>query len=149
MFYIYILFFVLLDLFSKYLSIKIITSKINILWDFFYLQIFKNTWIAFSTQIPFLKILTIILIIWIFYYYIKEVKNLKDKFLDFSFILILSWAIWNWFERVFLWEVTDFLWVKFFAVFNLADIFISLGWIILFFKYLQINKKPKCESLEK
>lgn len=141
MFYIYILFLVLLDLFSKYLSSKVITEKINILWDFFYLQLFKNTWIAFSTQIPFLKILTISLIIWIFYYYIKEVKNLKDKFLDFSFILILSWAIWNWFERVFLWEVTDFLWIKFFAVFNLADIFISLGWIILVFKYLKTNKK--------
>jgi lipoprotein signal peptidase len=46
----------------------------------------ENTGIAFSFKVPFLEITTIVLIIGIFYYYIKEKKLYKNKFLtDLSF----------------------------------------------------------------
>jgi len=140
MFYLIIIIWVILDLFTKNLALAYLQDKINILWDFLYLQYFENTGIAFSTQIPWLKYFTVFLIIWIFYYYFKEVKNTKNKkLLDLSFWLILAWAIWNWIERIFYWKVIDFIWVKYFSVFNLADSFITI-WAILYL-YLEFSKK--------
>lgn len=134
-FYFTIIIWVFLDLYSKYLASIYFQEKINLISNFFFLQYVENTGIAFSINIPFLKILTIILIIWIFYYYIKEEKKKNSKFLDFSFWLILAWAIWNGIERVFNGFVIDFIWVKYFSVFNLADSFISI-WAILYLFYL-------------
>jgi len=140
MFYLILIIWVILDLYSKNLALNYLQNKINILWDFLYLQYVENTGIAFSTQIPFLKILTIVLIIGIFVYYFKERNNTKNKkLLDLSFWLILAWAIWNAIERIFYWKVVDFLWVKYFSVFNLADSFITI-WAILYL-YLEFRRK--------
>jgi len=139
MFYIIIIIWVILDLYSKNLALNSLQDKINILWDFLYLQYVENTWIAFSTQIPALKYLTILLIVWVFYFYFKQRKNTKNKkLLDLSFWLILAWAIWNWIERILNWKVIDFIWVKYFSVFNLADSFITI-WAILYL-YLEFRK---------
>ncbi len=133
MFYITIITWIIFDLYSKYLAKIHLKEKINIIWDFFYLKYVENTWIAFSIQIPILilKILTIILIFWIFYYYLKEEAKKKKLIIDLSFWLILAWAIWNWIERVLNSKVIDFLWVNYFSIFNLADIFITI-WAILY-----------------
>ncbi len=139
-FYITIVISLLIDLFSKYYSSLFLHKKIHILWDYFYLKYVENYWIAFSINIPFLKILTIILIIMIFYYYFKEEKKKKNHIIDLSFWLILWWAIWNGIERIFNWKVIDFIWVKYFAIFNFADIFISAWVLILLINILKNNK---------
>lgn len=129
----------ILDLWSKYLASTFISEKINILWNFIYLDYVKNYWVAFSINIPFLKIITLILIIWIFVYYFKEEKIKKNKMIDLSFGLILWWAIWNGIERIFNWFVIDFIWVRWFSIFNLADSFIII-WVIIYFYFLFKNK---------
>lgn len=131
-----------LDLFSKYTANNYLIEKIKIFWDLFYLDVYKNTGIAFSIPLEWilLKIITISLIIGIFYYYFKEEKNKNSKLVDISFWLILGWAIWNWVERIFFSEVTDFIWVKYFAVFNLADSFITI-WVMLYIYSLYIKQK--------
>ncbi len=139
-FYIILITWVLLDLFSKYLAKVFLEEKINIFWDFLYLEFIKNPWIAFSINIPFLKIITIILIILIFYYYIKEEKKKNNSYINLSFALILAWAIWNWIERVLYSEVIDFIWIKHFSVFNLADTFISI-WAIIYIYIVYKNNK--------
>ncbi len=128
----------MLDLFSKYLAKIYLQEEVSIFSDIFYLKYVENTGIAFSINIPFLKIVTIILIILIFVYYIKEEKKKKSKIIDFSFGLILAWAIWNWIERILNSFVIDFLWVKYFSIFNLADSFITI-WAILY--VLVISRK--------
>ncbi len=141
MFYSVIILWVILDLFTKNLANIYLQKKINILWDFLSLKYVENTWIAFSTQIPGLKYLTIILIIAIFYYYFLErKKEKKKKLFDLSFWLILAWAIWNWIERIFDSRVIDFISVKYFSVFNLADSFITI-WAIIYMYILFKNKK--------
>lgn len=139
-FYITIIFWVFLDLLSKYFSSIYLIDKINIFSDLLYLEYFENRGIAFSIQVPFLKILTIILIFWIFYYYLKEEKNKKIFWIDFAFWLVLAWAIWNGYERIFNSFVVDFIWVKNFAVFNLADSFITI-WAIIYLFIIFFNKK--------
>jgi len=140
-FYTIPLFWIFLDIFSKYLAQIYLVNRINIFWDFIYLQLVKNSGVAFGVQIPLflLKIITIVLIIGIFYYYKQEKKNYKtDRWFDLAFWLILAGAIWNAYERIFLWEVTDFIWVQYFSVFNLADSFITL-WVLLYF-YIMYKK---------
>jgi signal peptidase II len=167
-FYIIIILCILFDALTKYFASIFLQNSINLFWDFLYLQFVKNSWIAFSINLPFLKIITIILIIWIFYYYLSERKDKKLKIkdsrtslkwhkttcssvplnfklstfslIDISFWLILWGAIWNWIERILFSEVSDFIWVKYFAVFNFADIFITI-WIILYLIYLLKSKK--------
>lgn len=141
-FYIIIIFWIFFDLFSKYLAkIYLQEKQINIFSDLFFLSYVENKWIAFSINIPFLKIVTLILIFWIFSYYIKEEKNKNDKIIDLSFWLILAWALWNWYERIFNSFVIDFVWVKYFSVFNLADSFIFIWAILYLFKIFINNKK--------
>lgn len=140
-FYITIIFWIFIDLLSKYFAkLYLQNENINILWDFLFLWYVENKWIAFSINIPFLKIVTIILIFGIFYYYFKEEKNKNDKIIDLSFWLILAWALWNWYERIINSFVVDFIWVKYFSVFNLADSFIFI-WALLYLTKIFINNK--------
>lgn len=144
-FYITLIIALAVDTITKLSAQYYLTEKINILWDFVFLEYALNTWIAFSIQLPIilLKILTIVLIIAIFYYYKTEKKLQKNnKLLDVSFWLILWWALWNAYERVMYEQVIDFLWVKYFAVMNFADIFISL-WAILYIFFMYKNNKNK------
>jgi len=140
-FYIPFIITVLLDWITKILASSYLTDKISLVWNFVFLEFIQNSWIAFSIPVPYtlLKILTIVLIIVIFYYYKSERKTaIHTKPLDISFGLILGWACGNAFERVFHWKVVDFLWIQNFAIFNIADIAISIGAItFIYYSFFQ------------
>lgn len=142
MFYIILIIWVILDLYTKYLASIYLTEKIDIFWDFIFFNYVENTWIAFSIPMPLilLKIITIILIFWIFYYYFKVELKKKNKLIDISIWLILAWAVWNWIERIFNGKVIDFIWVNYFAIFNLADIFIFIWACLYIFSSLYYKK---------
>jgi len=137
-FYCIIILWLITDLVSKYFASIFLDGKVQILWDFLYLYHIKNDGIAFSIDVPFLKIVTIVLILGIFYYYFKEEKNKQSRLVDISFGLILAGAIWNGIERVLYSQVTDFIAVRWFAIFNIADSFITI-WAILYIYYLYIT----------
>lgn len=142
MFYIIIIIWIILDLFTKNLALKFLYNKIDIFWNFLFLKYIENSWVAFSIQLPFIKIFTVILIFMIPLYYFYEKRNIKSNkyLLDLSFWLILAWSIWNWYERVFNGKVIDFIWIKYFAIFNLADIFITI-WAVIYLYIIFKNKK--------
>ncbi len=141
MFYYTLIIWLILDFVSKYFSVIYLKNQINIFWDYLFLKQVYNPWIAFWIEVPksLLKIWTITLIIWIFWYYrveLKKEKNIENKnIINFSFWLIISWAIANAYERVFNEKVIDFIWVKYFSIFNLADSFITIWAIILIYYY--------------
>jgi signal peptidase II len=143
-FYTTLIITLLLDTITKLSAQYYLTEKINLLWDFLFLKYIENTWIAFSIQIPtfFLKILTIVLIIGIFYYYKSEKKQYQDfKLYDIAFWLILWGALGNAYERIFHEKVIDFLWVQYFSIMNFADIAISLGAGLFIFLTYKVSKK--------
>ena len=141
MFYIVIIIWVIIDLFTKNLALSHLQEKVDIFWDFLFLKYAENTWVAFSIQISWIKYLTIILIIAVFFYYFSEKKTLKNNYLlDLSFWLILAWAIWNWYERMFNEKVIDFIWVKYFSIFNLADSFMTIWAIMYLYVLFKIKK---------
>jgi lipoprotein signal peptidase len=144
-FYTTIILTLVIDTITKLSAQNYLTEKINLLWDFVFLEYILNTWIAFSIQVPtlLLKTLTIVLIIVIFYYYKTEKKLYNNsKLYDMSFWLILWGALWNAYERIFHEEVIDFLWIKYFSIMNFADIFISI-WAILYIYLIYKNRKTK------
>ncbi len=143
MFYFWILFLIFIDLFTKFIAKNNLQVQKDLVGDFFYLKYVENIWIAFSLPLTWilLKILTIILIWVIFWYYYTEEKKKKLKIIDASFMFVLAWALWNGYERVFNGKVIDFIGIKYFSVFNFADIFITL-WIFLYiFSLISLNKK--------
>ncbi len=141
MFYSIVILGWLLDICSKYLAEQYVDERISLVWDFVYLELLYNPWIAFWIEVPsfFLKIGTIILIFWIYYYYREELRSEKEEkwrqLLDLSYGLILAGAIGNAWERVLYSRVVDFVWVRYFSVFNLADTFISIWAVFLLYYY--------------
>lgn len=104
-----------------------------ILGDIFGIKLIHNTGIAFGLQVTgiFLKILTLAIILFLWYYYIKNEFFKKNFIIDSSFAFIFAGAISHGYERIFIGYVIDFLSLKNFAIFNFADIFITI-WGIIF-----------------
>lgn len=145
MIFLLIPFLVFIDLFTKYLSNIYLQDKINVIWNFFYLKFIYNYWIAFSIPITWiiLKIITIIIITILVYYYITQEKKKNNKLIDYWFVLVISWALWNWYERIFNWKVIDFLAINNFSIFNLADVYITLGVLLYLYSLYSDNKKDE------
>ena len=144
--YLFAVILILLDQASKYFFGSFLANKtISIIGDFVSLRITNNTGIAFSLPIEglILKLITIWLIAAIGWYYFQHEKHRDKTLVQAAYTLILSGAISNGIERVFFGKVVDFIAVKYFAIFNFADIFISVGAILLFFFYYSYERNTK------
>jgi len=91
-----------------------------------------NTGIARSIPIPMLVIVwvtlgVIAILSWL--YYQKQITR-------WMYSLFVSGALWNLYDRVFLWWVRDFIDLGWFPVFNIADIAITLWAMAIVFTTL-------------
>jgi signal peptidase II len=66
----------------------------------------------------------------------NKIWNLKNWLLKTGFTLIISGAISNIIDRIYFGCVIDFIDLRIWPVFNLADIYITIGAIILIFFYV-------------
>lgn len=77
----------------------------------------------------------------------------KDLILSFLYAMIFSGCVGNLYDRLFLHGVTDMFLFRFgsysFPVFNVADILLTLSFILLFFYVLFLEKKAGCRVEEK
>ena len=138
--------FAFLDLFTKYLT----TDKyLSIIDGFISIYSSKNTggaWSIFSNHTLGLnKIKSIFIIFLIIFNYFFKKKNIL---FSISFGLILSGAVCNLYDRIFLGYVRDFIKLEFinFPIFNIADSAICVGvfLICLFFLFfIPKNKEEK------
>ena len=128
---------IFLDAITKYLATEYLNEQWNIIPWILSFNYAQNIGIAFSIPITgiFLKILTVVLIFGIFWYYWKEERPKDSRLLDMSFALIFAGALGNAWERIFRWYVTDFIALEHFAIFNLADSYITVGaiWILWYY----------------
>ena len=106
------------------------------------LEYVRNPGIAFWIPLTglVLKIITMILIFIIIVYYIREERPKYSIQLDIWFAMIISGALWNAWERIFISSVTDMIAVERFAVFNIADSLIFL-WVCLVLASYYFAKK--------
>lgn len=136
--------FILFDLVSKYFAHNLTAEKI-LIKDFLSFKLQKNDGIAFSIPIPTIWqiIISIIILIILIHIWRQQAGNLL---LAWSMALIIGGAIGNMIERILFAEVTDFIAVMNFPVFNLADSFISLGAGLFILSELIQSKEDKNES---
>lgn len=125
---------IIIDFIIKVLALNNITN-ICVIPNFFYLTLAKNTGAAFSlleNKTIFFIIIGILVIFYIFKYLIKEEITSLEKI---SYILLTGGIIGNLIDRVIYGYVVDYLrFIIFgynFPIFNLADICITLGVILL------------------
>jgi signal peptidase II len=161
-----------LDQFTKYLARFFLqpVQTVSIMGNFFKLTYIENPGFAFGLRINnklFFTFLSIIAVIIIFYYLFL----LKDhKYLRFAFAIILGGAFGNLIDRFLYGRVVDFLDFDFFdvsipsfkilflnfsgysmdrwPVFNIADIAVSLGMIIIIASTI-FNRRLKLDDSSK
>ena len=131
------MFFVVLDRFFKFLAAGGYFDKsIPVVGDFFKLDLIPNYNIAFSLPLSgiFLNILIILIIIFLLY----ELLFLGQR-QEWSKVVLLTFiifgAISNMLDRLWYGFVVDYLDLKYFTVFNIADVMIVrgvLGIILIF-----------------
>ena len=121
---------VIIDQLSKML---IINKKIPVIPNFLEFNYTQNTGGAFGIgRINFILIISIMIIIGIIIYLIKENKKITNYI---PFILVLSGGIGNLIDRIFKGYIIDFIDINIldFPNFNIADISIVSGVIVLLY----------------
>ena len=137
------IFIVLIDQFTKYLMFYNKELFINKEFLLFKLDFVKNYGAAFnifSGSRIFLSLISILFSILLIYLILrKKTLNLFD-FYSYSFIL--GGTIGNGMDRILNGFVIDFINLNFisFPVFNISDISINIGFIIIFYRLLRRNK---------
>ena len=121
---------VIIDQLSKFL---VIDKNISIIPNFIEFNYTQNTGGAFGIgRINFILIISLMIIIGIIMYLIKENKKITNYI---PFVLLLSGSIGNLIDRIFKGYVIDFIDINIldFPNFNIADISIVSGVIVLLY----------------
>jgi len=126
---------VILDQLTKFLvrtNFKL-GESIPIIKNIFHFTYVTNTGSAFGLFKSlnwFFMLFSIIVIIAIFYYLRKKIKE-NEKFLQFAVGLLLGGTIGNFTDRIFYGAVTDFIDFRIWPVFNVADSAVTISIILL------------------
>lgn len=145
-----------LDQFTKIWAVQTLGGGIDIpLWEgvfhFHYISNYGAAWGIFSGKKFFLIGLTSLIIIGMIWYMRKLPGTMWGKWSKVAFVLIISGAIGNLIDRLFIGYVRDFLYFILinFPVFNVADILVVVGvgllMIVMLFGELEEGNKKDNE----
>ena len=117
--------------------------EISIFGDWLKIALAKNYYIAFSLPFsgPILTIFIVAIILGLLYYWLILNKSQNFRFI-LPLTIILFGAISNILDRIKFGFVIDYIDLKYFTVFNLADAMITGGVVILFLMFF-LNKEKK------
>lgn len=128
---------VVIDQLTKYLTVQNIGLHeiIEIIPNVVSLTHIRNTGAAFSIlegQMLFFYIVTLAVIIFLIYYMHTEAQN--NKILGLLLAIVLAGTIGNFIDRLLYQYVIDMIKLEFvdFAIFNVADSYLSVGVVLLF-----------------
>lgn len=145
------LFAFFIDQIVKLLAASYLTS-ISLIPGFLSLIYAKNEGVAFSMfwgNRWFIIIISILLILFLIYTIKKEYieKNENSNFKNITYGILIGGIFGNLFDRVFRGYVIDYIALNLFGysfpIFNLADVFITIGVIFLLVTYLTNKKEDK------
>ena len=137
------IFIVLIDQFTKYLMFynkKLFINKNFLLFKLDFVKNYGAAFNIFSGNRIFLSSISIIFSILLTYLIIR--KNTLNNFELYSYSFILGGTIGNGIDRIYKGFVVDFINLNIinFPVFNIADISINIGFIILLYKIFKNNR---------
>ena len=141
-YFIIIVLVLIIDQLSKYLTVIYLKpiKSYPLINNIFHLTYAENTGAAFSIlrdKQLLLIISTLIVIIGLLFYFIKILKT-DQVFLKFSLSLIIGGALGNLIDRIslnYVVDMLDFTLINF-PVFNMADVFVVLGVVVLAYAVL-------------
>lgn len=121
---------ILLDQVSKILITKFVTEPIGN--DFVGIQIVNNTGMALGFNEGNGKnIFLTIFVLGIIMAFMKNQSEQIDNKTRLSLLFVISGGISNLIDRIFRGSVLDFIKIYKFPVFNIADFYVVLGWVLL------------------
>lgn len=142
---------IILDRITKLWALNVLKTDndITVIKNYFQLSYLENRGAAFGIfqdKVIFLILFTVILIIGLGIYLYKN--RGKSKLLSVSLSLIISGALGNFYDRVVYKYVVDFICVHYkesyyFPTFNVADIFVVCGTILLAIYILRMDENEK------
>ena len=141
-----------IDLLLKYLVSTYLTT-VNIIDNFFSLTYVLNDGAAFSLFASRTYLLILIAIICLFFIIYELKNNLDDRVLSIGYSLALAGLLGNFLDRLIDGYIIDYLSFKIFTlnfpVFNLADVLIVVGIIIVIIKEILKERGKKDEVRSK
>ncbi|MCM1258133.1 MAG: signal peptidase II [Roseburia sp.] len=149
-----ILFLIILDQATKYLAVLHLKDAppLELIPGVFELYYLENRGAAFSIlwgQKNFFVILTAFLFLIMFYLYLRMPEDKRFKWAKLVFILLMGGAVGNLIDRVRQEYVVDFFYFKLinFAVFNVADIYITVGAFLFVLTFCFYYKEEEMEKI--
>ncbi|MFH1460475.1 MAG: signal peptidase II [Candidatus Omnitrophota bacterium] len=139
--------FVFLDQVSKFVALRLLNQNqsIPLIKDFLHITLVYNTGSAFGLLrnqnwiLTYISILAIIFILWLMVRQPQFKSRIYLQFWQFALLLILSGATGNLIDRIYRGFVVDFIDVRIWPIFNLADTMITCGVFLLIL--ILFNKK--------
>lgn len=132
------------DQISKYFAVHTLSQgeSLPVIGEMVSFTYAQNFGIAFSLPIEWsvLQVLTVVVIVFLLFHYTREEYRKHSKLLDVWYSLIFAWALSHAYDRLIVWHVIDFISVKYFAILNFADIFISVGVIFILIAYVRTER---------
>jgi len=119
--------------------------EINLMGDWFRLVLAKNQGIAFSLPLfgQWLNIIIILIIIALIYFFVLNIKK-AAYFMSVLYLAIILGASSNLYDRLKYGHVIDYFSLKYYSVFNVADIMIIIGIIgLLLAEVKTVDKNQK------
>ena len=137
------IFIVLIDQFTKYLmshNNKLFINKDFLLFKLDFVKNYGAAFNIFSGSRVFLSLISIFVSILLIYLIFR--KNTLNSFDLYSYSFILGGTIGNGIDRIYRGFVVDFINLNIinFPVFNIADISINIGFIILLYNIFKNNR---------
>ena len=137
------IFIVLIDQFTKYLMFynkKLFINKDFLLFKLDFVKNYGAAFNIFSGSRVFLSLISIFISILLIYLILR--KNTINSFDLYSYSFILGGTIGNGIDRIYRGFVVDFINLNIinFPVFNIADISINIGFIILLYNIFKNNR---------
>lgn len=141
---------VLLDRWSKIWAQEVLMKleTIPLINNVFHLTYVENTGAAFSIlrgKVGFLIVFTGLVLLGLFVFLVISIKKKESKVLLIALAMVIGGAIGNMYDRIFLGYVVDYFDFRLinFAVFNVADVFVVCGSILLGIYLIFIDGKEK------
>ena len=141
-----------LDLSLKYLVSSYLTT-VNIIDNFFSLTYVLNDGAAFSLFASKTYLLILIALICLFFIIYELKNNLDDRVISIGYSLVLAGLLGNFIDRLIDGYIIDYLSFKIlgysYPIFNLADILIVVGIVIVIIKEILKERGKKDEVRSK
>ena len=141
-----------LDLLLKYLVSSYLTT-VNIIDNFFRLTYVLNDGAAFSLFASKTYLLVLIALLCIFFIIYELKNNLDDRVLSIGYSLVIAGLLGNFIDRLTDGYIIDYLSFKIlelnFPVFNLADILIVVGIVIVIIREILKERGKRYEVRSK